>query len=563
MTRIAIVGAGCAGLQSAALFVNKFQCQVVIFEQRTSVGYLSADHIANASGLSPCPVGFVGFPVPEELLPDNRTEGLSRVVAQQYTELFIEKVGLRSKIRLSTRVQCIDQISPSKVELSLEDCGTGNTYKETFDYVMNTGYGHSAVPATPRYPGADTFAGQVLSSRQVTAAALEHLRQVGEPVVVVGGSRAALHVLILLRDKGIPVHWVAERTHWFVNADTALSPSRESATAAQRLSATASRLYRTVSGSMTRRSNPDISIKSLSHKRLLVNAHPPAVVDEASAAFQFEVIDEHILGASRQVPFTQGQFVCLTASGVAIASHSDTNRENSSEHSWDQQEIKCGTVIVAQADGGCGGEVHLPEFRRDGDLVDVTSAEHIYQMSIHPGLPRVYFHWPLMSSEGLAMLNAYHSTQHAIVLWSKQLAGEEMHVRAAREADSVSSRFTGGHADCPFVKPFDRRKAFDGNAMQHLAIVDGLYRREGYTSRLSSVGLAQFVWNCFTRKRVDGPYCRDPTATEVRVALETSAVAGHGLVPISEALLPVESRKVLPERMSATIDKNAVVVPLL
>jgi hypothetical protein len=551
MTRIAVIGAGCAGLQSAAILLNKYQCQVVVFDQQTSVGGTWAGENLTTHSMASGTTGFIGFPVPDELLAGNN-RGLSRAVMKQYIELFIEKVGLRTKIRLCTRVACIDQVSPSKVELSLEDGGTGNLYKETFDYVMNTGFGCSPAPA-PNYPRSDLHAGpRVLASHQLTQQELEHMKQVGETVVVLGGSKAAMDVIQELQTNDIPTHWVARQTNSFLLYNT---PSRDGKT--PRLSSAALRLYHAVGHSVANYS-PEASIKILRAKHLLVNAHPETA-DGAGGAFQLELIDEELLKVSQQVLFTHGQVVSLSSTGVVVTDARSSSRRRSSKSMKERNspdEISCGIVIGAFDKRTIPV---LPECRRDGDLVDVQSADHLYQLAVHPDLPRLYFAGSHISSS-FEMLNAYHSTQHAIILWAKLLDRQELWSRTSEE-EILVRRAMAGKSQRPYVKHFDRHGSY-ATSLQYLMMVDGLYSRAGHTSR-QNFGLASFLWNYALGRKIAEPYNRDPTDTEVRMALGTSIIQGHGVVPIAEHLLPLRSRERLPERMSAGIDKNAVLVPLL
>jgi hypothetical protein len=64
-----------------------------------------------------------------------------------------------------------------------------------------------------------------------------------------------------------------------------------------------------------------------------------------------------------------------------------------------------------------------------------------------------------------------------------------------------------------------------------MRMADDMYHRAGYTPALN-LGLAKFVWNVFMNLHIAIPCNRDPSKKEVRKALGTTKIKGHGLVPL-------------------------------
>jgi cation diffusion facilitator CzcD-associated flavoprotein CzcO len=212
MTRIAIIGAGWAGLQSAALYQNKYGCDVVVFDEKTSLGGTWAESGVYSGLTTHAPARttqFIGYPYPKDLVPDDRVR-IPQSTVKEYVNRFAQDVGLMKNVRLNTKILCIDQINDEQVELTIKNKETGEEAIEAFDYVFNTGFG-SEPRKPPAYPGIDTFAGELLTSHHVTDAVIEKLKTSGETVAVLGGSKSSVDMLILLHKAGIPAHWVARK----------------------------------------------------------------------------------------------------------------------------------------------------------------------------------------------------------------------------------------------------------------------------------------------------------------------------------------------------------------
>lgn len=499
MTRIAIIGAGWAGLQSAALFCNKYGCEVVIYDEKSAVGGTWADNAAYTELRTHAPartVQFIGFPYPKDLVPNSRYR-IGQSTVEKYVRLYAEEAGLNDKLRLNTKVTCIDQINDDKVEISIKNKQTGEGTKETFDYVYNTGFGTEA-RKPPAYPGSDVFEGDVLTSHDIDEAAIEKMKQAGGTVVVLGGSKASIDMLVLLHKAGVPTQWIARRVYWFFDAYRAGYDER-----ADKMAPYYRRLYTTIAQLSSAISLP-MSIKMCNWNKTLVNPHPETA-DKNS--FHHGSIDTDMLAIAKGVAFKQGEIGELTADGlVTITGHA----------------MKCKTIIAAF---GTDSVPLFPEFRRDGEVIDVVNTPHIYQMAMHPQLPRVYFTGPI-PHKGFGMLNGYHSTQHSIILWSRKMSREELAKRTAREEKVVRKTLKSMGE----FKPVFKRSISDiGNVVKYLSMVDMFYSKAGYTKPLN-LGPAKFTWNSILHGKMNSVINRNPTKKEAMAALGTKQVVrGHGL----------------------------------
>jgi thioredoxin reductase len=501
MTRIAIIGAGWTGLQSAALFCNKYGCEVVIYEEKGSIGGTWAEKAGYMELRTHTPAlstEFIKFPFPEDMVP-NRRRRVTQPVVEKYVRLYANETGLAEKIKYNSKVTCIDQVSEDKVEITILDKKTGEDSTESFDYVYNTGFGSEA-RKPPAYKGSDVFEGDVLTSHDVNTAAIEKMKQAGETVVVLGGSKASIDMIILLHNAGIPTQWIARKVYWFFQNYKAYDERTD------KLASVPLRLYVTFSQLVAGVSLPAM-IKLNKAVGALVNPHPETADKNA---YHYGNIDVDMLAIAKSVPFKQGEVGELTADGL-ITLKGDV--------------VKCKTIIAAF---GTDPVPLFPEFRRAGKVIDVVNTPHIYQMAIHPQLPRVYFTGPI-PLKGFGMLNGFHSTQHAIILWAKQLSVEELTKRTAREEKVVRKTLKKVG-----FKPLFKRSATDcGNFVKYLSMVDALYHKVGYTKPLN-LGLAKFTWIAYYHGRQNTVINRNPTRKEARKALNTARVVkGHGLLNAS------------------------------
>jgi thioredoxin reductase len=503
---IAIIGAGWTGLQSAALFCNKYGCDVVIFEEKSSMGGTWAENAAYTELKTHTPAlttEFIGYPYPKDLVPNNRRR-VTQPVVEKYVRLYANDTGLAEKIHFNAKVTCIDQISDDLVEITIQNKQTGGESKERFDYVYNTGFG-SEPRKPPTYPGSQVFQGDVLTSHDVDEAAIDKMKQSGQTVVVLGGSKASIDMLVLLHNAGVPTRWIARRVYWFFQCYRGGYDER-----VDKLASFPMRLWVTL-GQLVAAVSLSAMINMTKSVGALANPHPEA---SDSTAFHYGNIDADMLAIAKAVPFKQGEIRELTSDGL-ITMKGDV--------------VKCSTIIAAF---GTDPVPLFPEFRRGGKVVDVLNTPHIYQMAIHPQLPRVYFTGPI-PLKCFGMLNGYHSTQHAIILWAKQLSVEELTKRTAKEEKIVRRSLK----KFGFTPLFKRSVTDVGNFVKYMSVVDKLYNKAGYTKPLN-LGLAKFTWIAYLHGRQNTVIHRNPSKQEAIKALGSrNIVKGHGLVPRTDKLV--------------------------
>ena len=188
-TRVAVIGAGAAGLCSARHLLAR-GLEVVVYEIGSCIGGLWV--FGNDNGLSPAydslhlnsearVTAYKDFPFPEgsPLYPDHRQ-------VRQYLEAYAEKFGVTPHIRLHSRVT---QVVPAgagtgagRWRVFLEDGSSSD-----FDAVV-VGSGHQGLPSHPAWRG--DFTGEYLHSH--TYRIPEPFR--GKRVLVVGMGNSAVDI---------------------------------------------------------------------------------------------------------------------------------------------------------------------------------------------------------------------------------------------------------------------------------------------------------------------------------------------------------------------------------
>jgi len=206
MKRIAIVGAGVAGLQTARLLHEKgFQC--CIFEKAENVGGVWRENYAD-----------FGLQVPKELYefpgfayPNDHDVNLfpSGPQVQSYIEHYAEEFHLKDLIRFGTPVAALEPRRGGGWHVSFSSQG-GVLQVEDFDFcVMCTGM-YSSNPNLPKVPGMEAFQGEILHS--CTFRDKEQVR--GKRVVVVGGGKSAVDNAVAAAKEGLSSMLLYRDAHW-------------------------------------------------------------------------------------------------------------------------------------------------------------------------------------------------------------------------------------------------------------------------------------------------------------------------------------------------------------
>lgn len=207
--RVAIVGAGVAGLQVANL-LQQVGIRCVIFERSAEVGGVWRENYADFGLQVPKELyQFPGFPWPAdkdwELFP-------SGPQVQEYIRRYARHFDIYSCCKLETAVL---QASPKQ---GASARGWTVRYQtrglaaavEDFDFLVVATGMYSSSPHMPVAPGAESFKGQILHSctftdRQVAA---------GKKVVVVGGGKSAVDNAVAAAKEGRSTVLLCREAHW-------------------------------------------------------------------------------------------------------------------------------------------------------------------------------------------------------------------------------------------------------------------------------------------------------------------------------------------------------------
>lgn len=190
--KVAIVGAGVAGLQAASrLQIRGFN--ITIFEKASDVGGVWRSNYADFGLQVPKELyEFIDFPYPKsgdrkgkkyELFP-------SGPQVADYICQYCDHKGLRKNIRFNTSVL---QLTPKEergwsVEYANTQDKNNLSQDEDFDYVIIATGLYCWPPRVPQISGQEAFKGQILHSLDFT----DRNQAKGKKVVVVGGGKSAV-----------------------------------------------------------------------------------------------------------------------------------------------------------------------------------------------------------------------------------------------------------------------------------------------------------------------------------------------------------------------------------
>jgi len=205
LKRIAIVGAGVAGLQTARLLSEKgFEC--CIFEKSQDVGGVWRENYADFGLQVPKELyEFPGFEYPKDHDFDLFPSGPQ---VQSYIQRYAEEFKLTALIRFGTPVVALVPRQGGGWHLTFEKAGVAHT--EDFDFcVMSTGM-YSSHPNLPKAPGMEAFQGEILHS--CTFKDKEQVR--GKRVVTVGGGKSAVDNAVAAAKVGSSSTLLYRDAHW-------------------------------------------------------------------------------------------------------------------------------------------------------------------------------------------------------------------------------------------------------------------------------------------------------------------------------------------------------------
>lgn len=212
--RVAVIGAGIAGLVTAKVLAQD-GFDVAVFEKQPAIGGVwSASHTyPGLRANNPRETyAFSDYPYPETADEFPTAEQI-RAYLESYTDHF----GLRSRIRLRTQVVSVVRAAavPGTVptfQVSVRGAGQGEAGPRLeFDFVVVCN-GVFSEPQLPRIDGRERFAGAVLHSSQL----IDPEVAAGKRVLVVGAGKSALDCATWAAQHGTRCTLLYRRPHWMV-----------------------------------------------------------------------------------------------------------------------------------------------------------------------------------------------------------------------------------------------------------------------------------------------------------------------------------------------------------
>jgi len=204
--RVAIIGAGVAGLQTARQLVEAgIDC--VIFEKAQDVGGVWRENYDDFGLQVPKSLyEFPGFPYPKDGDFDHFPRGPQ---VQSYIQSYAQEYGLMELIRFGTPVQSLEQRTDKRgwvVRFERE----GDLVIEEFDYCVTCTGMYSGHPHLPLPKGAGVFQGEILHS----CTFLDKEQVKGKRVVVVGGGKSAVDNAVSAAKAGTSSTLLYRDAHW-------------------------------------------------------------------------------------------------------------------------------------------------------------------------------------------------------------------------------------------------------------------------------------------------------------------------------------------------------------
>lgn len=213
---ILIIGAGWSGLEIASV-LRALGHRVQLVETLDDVGgtwhpALAYDGLAVHTPAFRCQFhDQAGWPdVP-------RLERVPAAAVYANCRAFAQAHGLYAHLTCGVRVTHIAWHSASaRHRVTLRDVATGAESVREADVVISTQFN---APRLPAFAGRETFGGDVLHATQVSSAVVDQLARERPRLVLLGASKGASDLALVLTRRGVPFTWLARRWYWFLSFD--------------------------------------------------------------------------------------------------------------------------------------------------------------------------------------------------------------------------------------------------------------------------------------------------------------------------------------------------------
>lgn len=412
--RFAIIGAGWSGLQIAAV-LRECGHEVRLFERLDDVG--GTWHPANSySGLA------IHTPSFRCQFHDfdgwNDKDRLARLPAADVFEncrAFAEAKGLRPFISVRQRVLAIDWDSRARLHrLTVRDEATGRERVETFEVVVNTQFN---APRVPTWPGQERFSGRVVHSGAVLETELARIKAERPRIVLVGGSKAASDLALVLVRAGLPFQWLMRRMYWFLSFDKGYFDAERGRPSRM--------LHRLLYFAGLGLAKGALSTRIIFRIwRLSGLMHTPGRTPPDITAFHHGWLDREQVRTLRECTMqVYGEIARLDGNTVHLA---------------DGRRLEADLIIAAT---GCDPIADPIALSVDGEPVRYEDVEQVYRASVIPALPRLVFTGYAMF--GFGPLNGYHRAAWVLRHLEQALEPEAL-LRIARDERDVPFMFRRG-----------------------------------------------------------------------------------------------------------------------
>lgn len=432
--RFAIIGAGWSGLQIAAV-LRDCGHEVQVLERLDDVG--GTWHPDNSySGLAIHTPSFrCQFHEFDGWKDKDRLARLPAADVFDNCRAFADAKGLRPLIAVNQRVLAIDWNTAARVHhLTLRDESTGVERRDSFDVVVNTQFN---APRVPTWPGQETFKGRIVHSGTMREPELARIKAERPRTVLVGGSKAASDLALVLVRAGLPFQWLLRRMYWFLSFDKGYFDS-----ARQRPSRMFHRLLYFAGLGLAK---GPVSTRIIFRLwRLAGLMHTPGREAPDLSAFHHGWLDrEQVRMLRERTTQVYGDIARLDGDTV---------------HLTDGRSVAADLIIAAT---GCDPIADPIALSVDGSSVRYEDVEQVYRASVIPELPQLVFTGYAMF--GFGPLNGYHRAAWVLRYLEQELSPDALRRIARAEGDAPylfrrgSFLFDGSTNLLASVKEMNRR----------------------------------------------------------------------------------------------------------
>lgn len=420
--RVAIVGAGWAALQCVQRFKTLGVTHIDVFERNDDIGgtwHPSLRYHGLQIHASMVVTSFDGYPYSTDR--DIQHGKVMGDEVERYIHRFAQSHDLVRYCHFNSNVDSVSYRSSDRTgTLTIRDVRTGEV-RESGPYDMVIWASMAAYGNIPRLEGSDAFQGQQIHTVQFKDTALQDIMDNGRRVVVVGGGKAAVDVVLGLKRAGYDnFMWVMRKPFLFYKYEvllhngTPLSKLRGLSYLSTVLWCAASKRVGAIlhwsSGYICTFGKPHTDFKHF-HGGVMC----PTQRREVS-----------------QIPFVVGDPVRLTADRLVLR---------------DGQELPCDVVIWAT---GNKSGIDTLKLEKDGEPFTLEPDAKLYNHFIVPEIPVLASSTALWTSFGpMRGTNAADLTVYHLCV-RKEPSQERMERSARRQisANSIIHSFIWAHNSC-------------------------------------------------------------------------------------------------------------------